>query len=206
MNTLALLISTSSVHRIITVKPRQNGGHFANAFSNSCYSKAIDIFRFKFHWTWFPRVKSTNEAEMVQIVAWRQTGDKPLSEPMRGWFIAAYIRHPASMNFHYIKRYLAGTFIVIHQFISNFSLTSYKTPLRGMELNKQNATAHGVELSHVATKSIDALRFLLVSGHFKRIWNNKDTTIMVQTACAMRLKEISVDYITIDNSLYPCTI
>ena len=37
-------------------------------------------------------------ASLVQIMAWRRTGDGPLSEPILVCFIDAYMHHPASMN------------------------------------------------------------------------------------------------------------
>ena len=39
-----------------------------------------------------------NMAALVQIMAWRRTGDRPLSEPMLVCFIDAYIRHSTSMS------------------------------------------------------------------------------------------------------------
>ena len=38
-----------------------------------------------------------NKAAMGQVMAWRGTGDKPLSEPMMDYFTGAYMRHSASM-------------------------------------------------------------------------------------------------------------
>ena len=35
---------------------------------------------------------------LVQIMAWRRPGDKPLSEPMMTQFNDAYMRHSASMS------------------------------------------------------------------------------------------------------------
>ena len=37
---------------------------------------------------------------LVQIMAWRQTGDKPLSEPMMTTFTNTYIHHLASVSCH----------------------------------------------------------------------------------------------------------
>ena len=34
----------------------------------------------------------------VQIMVWRQTGVKPLFEPLMAKFIDVYMRHPASMS------------------------------------------------------------------------------------------------------------
>ena len=49
----------------------------SNAFS---WMKILE-FGLKFHWSLFPRVQLTIPA-LVQIMAWRRPGDKPLSEPM----------------------------------------------------------------------------------------------------------------------------
>ena len=42
----------------------------------------IFAFRLKFHWSLFLRVQMNNIPALVQIMAWRRPGDKPLSEPM----------------------------------------------------------------------------------------------------------------------------
>ena len=39
-------------------------------------------FRLNFHWSLFLRFPSTISQHLVQIMAWRRPGDKPLSEPM----------------------------------------------------------------------------------------------------------------------------
>ena len=45
-----------------------------------------------------PRGPINNIPALFQIMAWRRTGDKPLSEPMMTQFNDAYMRHSASMN------------------------------------------------------------------------------------------------------------
>ena len=35
---------------------------------------------------------------LVQIMAWRRPGDKPLSEPMVAWVTDAYMHHSAPMS------------------------------------------------------------------------------------------------------------
>ena len=40
-----------------------------------------------------PRGPIDNKPALVQVMVWRQTGDKPLPEPMMTQFIDAYIRH-----------------------------------------------------------------------------------------------------------------
>ena len=40
-----------------------------------------------------------NKLTLVQVMAWRRTGDKPLSEPMLTRFIDAYMRHYGEMSY-----------------------------------------------------------------------------------------------------------
>ena len=40
-----------------------------------------------------PRYLNDNKAALVQVIAWRWTGDKPLPEPMLTQFTDAYMRH-----------------------------------------------------------------------------------------------------------------
>ena len=65
-----------------TLMPRQNGRHFADAifkciFMNENVSIAIEM-SLKF----LPKGRINNIPTLVQIMAWRRQGDKPLSEPV----------------------------------------------------------------------------------------------------------------------------
>ena len=40
-----------------------------------------------------PRSPIDNKPALVQVMAWRRTGDKPLPEPMMAQFTDAYMRH-----------------------------------------------------------------------------------------------------------------
>ena len=51
-------------------------------FSNAFYWMKMYWFRLRFHWNLFPRVQLTISQHLVQIMAWRRPGDKPLSESM----------------------------------------------------------------------------------------------------------------------------
>ena len=67
---------------INTLRPRQNGRHFPDDIfrcifmnENACISNTS--------WLKFvPRDPIDNNTALVQIMAWRRTGDKPLSEPI----------------------------------------------------------------------------------------------------------------------------
>ena len=46
-----------------------------------------------------PIVPIDNKSALVQVMAWRRTGDKPLSEAMMTQFTDAYMRHQGEMSF-----------------------------------------------------------------------------------------------------------
>ena len=52
-----------------------------------------DRIPIRFSLKFVPMSPIYNEPAMVQIMAWRRTGDKPLSEPMLTHFTDAYMRH-----------------------------------------------------------------------------------------------------------------
>ena len=63
----------------------------------------IVVFWFKFHWNLFPNGPINDELWLVQMMAWRRTGDKPSTEPMMAYFTDAYIGHSATRRgFHRI--------------------------------------------------------------------------------------------------------
>ena len=79
---LCLAWGQPQVNLIITLRPRQDGRHFADdifkcVFLNENISISINI-SLKF----VPKGPINNIPALVQIMAWRHPGDKPLSEPM----------------------------------------------------------------------------------------------------------------------------
>ena len=81
-----------------TLRPRQDGCHFTDdifkrIFLNENVWISIDI-SLKF----IPKGPIDNVPVLVQIMAWHQPDDKPLSEPMMVWFTDAYMHHSASMS------------------------------------------------------------------------------------------------------------
>ena len=68
--------------RFDTLKPRQNGRHFADdALKRIFLSENIRISS-KITLKFVPTGPVNNIPALVQIVAWRRSGEKPLSEPM----------------------------------------------------------------------------------------------------------------------------
>ena len=56
-------------------------------------------FRLKFHWNWFPKGPINNIPALVQIMAWRRPGDKPLSDPM----MIILLAHISVTQPHWVK-------------------------------------------------------------------------------------------------------
>ena len=65
-----------------TLRPRQNGRHFPNDIFKWIFLKEIIWISIKMSLKFVPNGPINNMPWLVQIMAWRRTGDKPLSEPM----------------------------------------------------------------------------------------------------------------------------
>ena len=71
----------------------QNGRHFADdIFRRIFLNENIWILN-KISLKYVPCGVNDNMSALVQIMAWRRPGDKPLSEPMLIQFTDAYMRH-----------------------------------------------------------------------------------------------------------------
>ena len=47
-----------------------------------------------------PKGPIDNKSALVQVMAWRRTGDKPLSEPMLNQFTDAYMRYQREISYY----------------------------------------------------------------------------------------------------------
>ena len=72
-----------------TLRPRQNGRHFADDTFNYVFMNENVRISIKFSLKFVPKVPINNIPALVQILAWRRIGDKPLSEPM----MVNFLRH-----------------------------------------------------------------------------------------------------------------
>ena len=76
-----------SLHFVIskyinTLRPRQNGRHFADDTFNHIFVNENARISIKFSLKFVPKGPINNIPALVQIMAWRHPGDKPLSEPV----------------------------------------------------------------------------------------------------------------------------
>ena len=77
---------------ITTLGPTQNGRrHFADDFFRCIFFNEIVWISIKTSLRFVPKGPINNIPALVQIMPWRGTGDKPLSEPMMIQFNDAYI-------------------------------------------------------------------------------------------------------------------
>ena len=81
-----------------TLRPRQNGRRFADDTFKCIFLNANVRISIKISQRFVPKDPINNNPELAQIMAWRRTGDKPLSEPMMTQFNDAYMRHSAWVN------------------------------------------------------------------------------------------------------------
>ena len=84
--------------KLNTLRPRQNGHHFAEDTFNRIFVNENVTILIEFSLKFAPKGPINNIPALVQIMAWRRPGDKPLSEPMLGMITDAYMRHSASMS------------------------------------------------------------------------------------------------------------
>ena len=80
-----------------SLRQRQNRRHFADVFKCNFLNENVWI-PIRISLKFVPKGPINNIPALVQIMAWRRTGDKPLSEPMMSQFNNAYMRHSASMS------------------------------------------------------------------------------------------------------------
>ena len=65
-----------------TLRPRQNGCRFADNVFKCIFVNENVWISLKISLKFVPKVPISNIPALVQILAWRRSGDKPLSEPM----------------------------------------------------------------------------------------------------------------------------
>ena len=72
----------SSTFCVYTLRPRQNGRYFADDIFKCIFVNENARILLKISLKFVHKVRIDNIPVLVQIMAWRRPGDKPLSEPM----------------------------------------------------------------------------------------------------------------------------
>ena len=65
-----------------TLRPKQNGRHFTDDIFKCIFLNENDWISLKISLKFVPKGPINNIPSLVQTMAWRRPGDKPLSEPM----------------------------------------------------------------------------------------------------------------------------
>ena len=82
---------------INTLRPRQNGRHFADDIFKCIFLNENAWISINISLKFVPNGPINNIPALVQIMAWRCSGDKPFSEPLMVRLLT-YMRHSASMS------------------------------------------------------------------------------------------------------------
>ena len=80
------------------LRPRQTGRHFADNSFKRIFMDAKFYMLIQISLKSVPKGPIDNKAVLVHVMAWRRTGDKPLSEPMLTQFIGAYMLQYGEMS------------------------------------------------------------------------------------------------------------
>ena len=75
------------------VSPEQNGRHFADNIFRCIFMNKKCYIAIRISLKFVPKGHIDNKSALVQVMAWRRTGDKPLPEAMLTQFNEAYLRH-----------------------------------------------------------------------------------------------------------------
>ena len=78
----------SICQEVNTLRPRQNGHHFADDIFECIFMNENVWLSLRISLKFVRKVRINNTVVLVQIMAWRRPGDKPLSEPMMISFMA----------------------------------------------------------------------------------------------------------------------
>ena len=74
-------------HLLNTLRPRQNGQHFPDGIFKCISLKEKVWIAIKISLKFVPKGPINTVPTLVQIMAWRRPGEKPLSEPMMIWLL-----------------------------------------------------------------------------------------------------------------------
>ena len=103
-----------------TLRPRQNGCRFTDNVFKCIFLNENVWISLKISLKFVPKVPINNIPALVQILAWRRSGDKPLSEPMMVSILThIYVTRPQWVNFSdeeifYFAKILLGSLNHFH--------------------------------------------------------------------------------------------
>ena len=95
----------ASLHSLNSLRPRQNGRHFADDIFKHIFCNENVWIPIKISLKFVPKGPINNIPSLVQIMAWRRPGDKPLSEPI----MVRFPMHICVTRPQWVKRLQATT-------------------------------------------------------------------------------------------------
>ena len=97
---------SSAAHVFLnTLRPRQNGRHLADDIFKQIFLNENVWILIKISLKFIPNCPINNIPTLVQIMAWGQPGNKPLSEPMRVSLLThIWVTQPQWVNCHWSAR------------------------------------------------------------------------------------------------------
>ena len=98
INNNQVVANVTPVSSINTLRPRQIGRHFPDDIFKHVFLNEHCFILMKISLKSVAQGPINNIPALVQIMAWRRSGDKTLSEPMMVYLNDAYMRHSASMS------------------------------------------------------------------------------------------------------------
>ena len=93
-------VSGATASHINTLRPRQNGGHFPDDIFKCIFLNENAWISIKISLKFVPKGPINKIPALFQIMAWRRSGDKPLSEPM----MVSLLTHICVTRPHWVKR------------------------------------------------------------------------------------------------------
>ena len=79
---VTIMDSKGDVYSMVVICVRHNGRHFPDDIFKPIFLNENTRISIKISLKFVPKVPINNIPALVQIMAWRRSGDKPLSEPM----------------------------------------------------------------------------------------------------------------------------
>ena len=106
-----------------TLRPRQNGRHFADDIFKCIFLNENVWIPIKISLKFVPKGPINNIPALVQIMAWRRPGDKPLSEPMMvSLMMHICVTRPQWVKFYFIqnqRKFVRIKQILLFKFITS---------------------------------------------------------------------------------------
>ena len=93
--------------KLNTLRPRQNRRHFADDIFKCIFLNENEWISPRISLKFVPKVRINNIPSLVQIMAWRRPGDKPLSEPM----VVSLLTHICVTRLQWVNANDDSTFI-----------------------------------------------------------------------------------------------